>query len=575
MNDCLGGWTNKLASPTTAIFHFEGTTWAATNWPTTFTPKSISCPSATTCIVVGQSSASSVAQKWNGSPFTATTLPVTTIAATGVSCSSTTFCMAVGNDKVGTGGPWAAKWTGGAAWTTVATSNLTASLDRVSCLSTILCYASVSPSYLFQLATWTGTPNRCFGVQGNTESRSSSITGLITASAGLGMPGSARVRDISCATATNCLALGLDSGGSHAAWHFDGTSWTSDTLDLPISADPVISRVSCPTSTFCMAIGTYAHGTRRRAHVLVWDGTTWAAPPTPLPVESNELVGARDTDVTCLSATFCAATVLTEDDVPEFPTSSTTMYVWNGSTWTPQPGAAPVHLACFSTTSCIGLDRGASYAWNGTTITRTSVPSSPGEISRLSCATPTRCVAVVYHQYDTLYANGLVSWDGTTVTQVAAPAPAGQAAAINDVSCVGTTPTRCVAVGVVGPLYETTATAGSPYVATGDGTGTWIAATLPADGPGTLRSVSCADTAECLAVGTGSVSGTAHPRLVLAMAINTWTVAPDLPSGPAGPAGLVQYDRMACVPSFCNVIGTTGPDRARDAVATSYRWTYS
>ena len=596
VDDCLGGWATGPASPPAAIYHFDGSSWSATNWPTTVVPKAISCPSATTCLAVGQSATGSVAQRWNGSTFATTTLPVTSIGATGVSCSSTTFCMAVGSDNVGTGGPWAAKWNG-AAWTTVATSNLTASLDRVSCLSSTLCYASVAPSYLFQLATWTGTtlvggtaqnfqdfvygwgrfacgagsPNRCFGLQGNTETRSSSITGLVTTSAGLNLGSSSFVRDISCAAAANCVAVGVDSGGSHAAWHFDGTSWSADSFAVTVQADAHLDHISCPSATFCMAIGTYAHGTRRRPYTLVWNGTTWAAPANPLPFAPAETTGTEGTDVTCLSATFCAATLAQVDDLSEFPTTDTTLATWNGTTWTGQPGTAPLHLACFSPTSCVGLDRGSAYTWDGTAVT--SRPSTfIGTVDRISCATPTRCVATLVPS--SFFTPGaLVSWDGTTVTTIQAPAPAGQAAVINDISCVGSAPTRCVAVGAVGPTngYPTT-TGGSPYVLVGDGLGTWTAASLPVTGPGSLQAVSCPDTAECLTIGTGSVAGTPRPGLVLGLTVNTWKVAPDLPAGPSGP---VTYEDIACAPAVCNVIGPTGPPFGRSAVAAPYRWTYS
>ena len=88
--------------------------------------------------------------------------------------------------------------------------------------------------------------------------------------------------------------------GSHAAWHYDGSSWSADTLALPVAADPHLSRISCPTSSSCMAIGTYAHGARRRPYALVWNGTTWSPPANPLPFVDDDLVGVLDQDLTCL-----------------------------------------------------------------------------------------------------------------------------------------------------------------------------------------------------------------------------------------------------------------------------------
>ncbi len=595
--DCLGGWSDGgLTTPNAAVYHFDGTTWSATNWPTTYTPRSMSCPSSTTCVAVGSNESGSVARRWNGSTFSTLTLPTPTALATGVSCPSTTFCLAVGFTH--SIAPWAAKWTGGTSWADVTTSNLSSALDRVSCQSATSCNVSARPNSNFQLATWngsnvtggptspfsdfitgwysftcgSGSPTRCFGVQGNSENHASSIDGLVTASTGLSLDFTSNVRDLACATATNCVAIGTVNGGSHAAWHFDGSSWTIDTLALPVHADPHLSRLSCATTASCMAVGTYAHGTHRRPYALVWNGSTWSPPGDPLPFPDDDLVSLIDLDVSCVSATFCAVTVQSEDDGPEFPITTTTMYVWNGSSWTPQTGAAPVHLVCFSTTSCVGLDYGASYAWNGATITRTDQPSMTVQFQRLACATPTRCVAILGPHFENeLFQSQVATWDGTTFTRTSPPAPAGQVAAFNDVSCVGSAPTRCVLVGAAGPEQQPTATSGAPYAINGDGSGSWATAVLPVSGLGQLRAVSCPDTAECLAVGSGSVSGTFHPELVLAMAINTWKVAPDLP---ASPAGSVQYEAISCVPGLCNALGQRGPLGSRDAIAATYHWTY-
>jgi hypothetical protein len=597
IDDCLGGWNNgALPTPTAAVYHFNGATWASTNWPTTYAPKSISCPSSTTCVVVGQNESGSVARRWNGSTFVALTLPTPTVLATGVSCSSTTFCLAVGFTS--SIGPWAAKWTGGTSWTDVTTSNLTSALDRVSCQSATSCRVSARPGSDFQLASWngnvltggptspftdfitgwwsftcgSGAPTRCFGVQSNSETHGNAIVGLVTASTELDLDFTHSVRDLACATATNCVAIGTSNGGSHAAWHFDGSSWSADPLTLPVTSDPHLSRISCPTSSSCMAIGTYAHGTRRRPYALVWNGTTWSPPATPLPFVDNDLAGVLDQDVTCLSATFCAVTLRTEDDTGEFPEQATTMYVWNGHTWAGQAGTAPVHLACFSTTSCIGLDYGASYSWDGTTVTHTQQSSLTVDFDRLSCATPTRCAAVILPLDGALDPNQIATWDGTTLVRSNLPAPQGQAGVVTDVSCVGTAPTRCVAVGAVGPIGQAIDTAGTPYALTDDGSGSWTPAPLPASGPGQLRAVSCPDTAECLTVGTGTVSGAAKPELMLALTSDTWKVAPDLPTSPRG---TVQYESIACVPGWCGTVGQTGPIGDRDAIAATYTWTYS
>jgi hypothetical protein len=403
-------------------------------------------------------------------------------------------------------------------------------------------------------------------VRTNDEYGGAEVVGLTTASPGVSSSGA--VRDLACSSSTSCVAVGSDGAGRHAAWHFDGTAWTPDVLAFGAEPDTDMTAISCPSSSFCAAIGTYAFGTSRRPTLLTWDGSGWASPPSPF--ASFDDLDTVETDIDCPSPSFCAATIRAYSDVGEFPDEVTAMWIWDGTTWTALGGPAPTTVDCASPTSCVGLDWRTSYTWDGTTLSSRPLGATAPEVRGLSCAAPDRCVALLGVAGDTISPTRLLTWDGTAATVADLPAPAGQGVVAHDVSCVGPAPARCVVVGQVGPIGGPPS-AGAPHALVGDGSGTWTAPALPAGGPGVLRAVSCADTAECQVLGEGSVAGGARPQLALALTLDTWNLAPEPPGAVGAP---VPFAAISCVPTSCQAIGRVGPAGAHDTVAATYRWTY-
>jgi hypothetical protein len=248
--------------------HWNGSTWKIQ------TPRSlprssnaqlwgVACPSARSCIAVGQITNSSdfqaaLAEHWNGSAWTTQTVHNPAAAASGsllfgISCSSATSCTAVGYQLPSAWDPapepLAEHWNG---------------------------------------STWT--------IQ-TTPIPSGSDAGSLQA--------------VSCVSATSCTAVGYAYGSSYPlallVEHWNGSTWTIQTTPHPAgSNEDTFNAVSCRSATACTATG-FAGSTADSASTTLaehWNGRTWTIESTPNPADSptNLFNG-----VSCVSSTTCSA----------------------------------------------------------------------------------------------------------------------------------------------------------------------------------------------------------------------------------------------------------------------------
>lgn len=233
----------------------NGTTWVTVNPPppsgihTIAELTGVSCASATYCIAVGsdysvsggQVSQLPLAYAWNGTTWTAMTMPaVTTGYLSGVSCTSATWCVAVGDGS----SSWLAEVWDGTAWTVMPTSGSPA-IYAVSCSSAVACTA-VGDAHVARQATI----ERWDGVSWTAQRPALSPPGYKYA-----------VLDgVSCALATACTAVGYYWSGESSgttksfiqAW--DGTGWTAE--QSPATGYGDLASVSCTSPTVCTAVGT-------------------------------------------------------------------------------------------------------------------------------------------------------------------------------------------------------------------------------------------------------------------------------------------------------------------------------
>jgi hypothetical protein len=303
--------------------HWNGSTWATQVTPSLSGSLNadlagIACPSATSCIAVGQNTngsdlALALAEHWNGSTWKTQTVPNPSDAAAGsdldgISCTSVTSCTAVGYRLInsGTQQPLAERWNG---------------------------------------STWTiqATPVPADADESNLDA-------------------------VSCASATSCTAVGVFSGPSYLALlaeHWNGSTWAIQDAPNPNGANPdpestsMLNGVSCSSATSCTAVGFSDAAVGIVEHPLAehWNGSAWTIQTAPDPAGTNQ---NPLNAVSCVSSTACTAVGFA--GVAATGSTSTLAEQWNGSSWTVQSTADPAGvssslfgISCRSSATCTAV----------------------------------------------------------------------------------------------------------------------------------------------------------------------------------------------------------------------------
>ncbi len=334
------------------------------------------------------------------------------------------------------------------------------------------------------------------------------------------------LNDISCPTATDCVAVGYvalnsQSGGLEQtlieAW--DGSRW--QLMPSPNQdRTGLLAGVSCTSPENCMAVGFYYTSSGQRSLIERWDGRVWSVVPNP------GGTGSELHDVSCIRPTNCTAVGYVQGS----PT--TLVEVWNGRTWSivPSPSAVGSEVDflegvdCVSSTSCTAVgssDVGNTNqtlveVWNGRkwTLVPTTLPpaSTQSLLEGVSCVRSNDCTAVGAYStasnqstFETL----IEVWDGSTWSIVPSPNPT-IFDGLQDVSCINSA--SCTAVG-----YSTTTQFGDGAVQTlveSLNGATWSIVPSPTIAAGgILQGVTCPSATLCAAVGR-SLNGTGTQTLI-------------------------------------------------------------
>ena len=389
----------------------------------------LSCPTAKTCSAVGASfpvnlPALALAERRSGHSWKIEKSADGTVQLgnelASVSCPSTTTCVAVGQyESFGVNEsnyPLAAILANGV-WhlsRLAVQQNATAGeLDHVSCASATSCIAVGSvtiPGGLLGtqvtvVESWNGTAWSVISLPTPTDIDSITLTG------------------VAC-TATGCQVVGSGTDQNSGltvpvAARWTGSSWTEQTAAVPSGSTYAdLQAVSCPAASNCTAVGQY-YDASADAHPFaeVWNGTTWQLQTMP------DVTGGSDvslTAVACRASGACLA-VGSAGDVGQvteqffgFAESRT------GSTWSAGPAldppgvvdtldgfpaASPTAVACPTDAACTvvgGYDTGAgtpnhflTAEWGGGAWTYDSVTApSGGELDGLACSAAATCLAV-------------------------------------------------------------------------------------------------------------------------------------------------------------------------------------
>jgi hypothetical protein len=442
---------------------WDGTQWRAQSTPSVdggygATLSSVSCTSATACLAVGSDYVGAgvkrtLVLRWDGTGWSVLRTLVFAVpqdeVLTGVSCVSAMACTAVGYLAGPTELPLAEAWNG-ARWVIHATVSprdpvLTPRLTGVSCSSAAACIAVGSYSSVLTVTErWNGrrwsrvrAPNR--GDQNNSlagvscSARSAcmavgTIAGIEphieldgavaerwngrrwspTANAGERNEGA--LLEVSCGSATACVAVGYSGFSGHAvAERWNGRRWSLDRTP-PAAGPHRLSRlkaVSCASKTACTAVGYAAN----RLLVERWDGVHWSLERAPTPPGANFSVL---NGVACPSLSSCVAVGYINRR--QGSRARAIVERWDGVRWSLEPtpnlrGAAASKLeavACTESTTCVAVGYSADKArarvtlaerWDRSRWTVEHTPNLHGarnsELDAISCP-QTACVAVGY-----------------------------------------------------------------------------------------------------------------------------------------------------------------------------------
>ncbi len=371
---------------------------SSSDWSRLLRATSHSDGTATASPYVYGASGPALADRWNGSSWTAQTAVNVSGAAPSqlqaTSCATSTSCVAVGefdNPGIGQQLPLTAKWNG-STWSVVSapapSGALQTQLEGVSCTAATACTAVGS----YYTTTYTSLP------------LAERFNGTAWSIQTLATPANAQnitLRGVSCSSATACTAVG--SYTSTSTYHntplaeqWNGSTWKIQATPQPAAATTgsSLSGVSCKTATTCTAAGSYTSSSAQSvAYEVTQVAGVWKLQTIPLPAgTSYSLLGG----VSCTAATACTAVGTYQGS------SGSGSYAerYNGTAWKLQSipsGAYVTQVSCATATACTAVGSGSADGWNGTTWTAQQMGTPTGggypSITGVSCISATVCEA--------------------------------------------------------------------------------------------------------------------------------------------------------------------------------------
>jgi hypothetical protein len=329
-----------------------------------------------------------------------------------VSCTSSNVCTAVGfssHGKSEVSRPLVERWTG-FGWRIQATpvSAERGALYGVSCTSWDRCVAVGA----LETADGSTLPlaGRWNGITWSIQKVPRPLDG--------GSPDDATLYGVSCASASDCFAVGSDDdAGRPLIERWNGSKWSIRRAPNPSADGAELSAVSCPARAHCTAVGAFTPDGSDCASPLVehWNGTRWAVQPTGrLPTCGRPNDSAFE-GVACPSLSACVAVGALSRSSSAY--DLTLAEGRHGNTWRIQPTPNVKYLvdpwggdgtlndvACTSKTACVAVGYGGSEIhvlplverWNGRTWRLQANPANlhDGVLLGISCTSSTKCVAV-------------------------------------------------------------------------------------------------------------------------------------------------------------------------------------
>lgn len=427
------------------------------------------------------------------------------------------------------------------------------------------------------------------------------VEAALPANAAVTRGGGSVIESVSCPSAGNCGAVGEynDSSGNTEGLLLTETAgkWaTGVEAVLPANAGAsaaipgaFVRQVSCASAGNCSAVGTYVDSSGNQEGLLLtekagsWSAAVEAALPTNA-VSSNQFV--QWGGLSCASAGNCTAVgQYTVGGAADF---GGLLVTETDGSWSagveaappvPDSGAWLDSVSCASAGNCtaVGAYADSSFGEHGLLLTETAGSWAPeteaalpadnmnlgAEVTSVSCASAGNCTAVGVYDISAVFvarddveerAKGLLltetagSW--ATGTEAALPANADGPIAVDPVyppavSC--SSAGNCTAVG---GYYENSSTPQGVLLA--ETAGSWATGVeaLPANGPSSdfRNAVSCASPGNCGALVLG--------RNLLTEAAGSWAagVQPALPANAV--SGGLLYSVSCGSADSCNAVGS-------------------
>lgn len=320
----------------------------------------VSCSSSSACTAVGYAGSrwEPVAERWNGSSWSAQRIPTPVHPdLLSVSCPALTLCFAVGYSTVyGADSalknfvPVVERWAGGS-WSMQGTPRIPApTLHDVSCDSPDACTA----------VGYSGLPSSN-GAQPLVE-RWDGTRWSIQRTAG---PADV----VSCPSTTGCIAVGIGLSGFPVAERWNGSRWSRQRIPLANAQSNglKISDLSCSSMSACTVVGSWAACAGGSAacpvHELAWvlNRSRWSV--------HSVSDGGYDA-VSCVSANWCVGAAPRQ------------LGLWNGKRWSTKfklrGRGQLVDVSCTSVRACMAVSDAGNVAeqWNGRRWNRVAPPAS-------------------------------------------------------------------------------------------------------------------------------------------------------------------------------------------------------
>jgi hypothetical protein len=351
----VGYITPNGAAEETLAMRWDGRLWTVRRSPNQSTPASaglvaVSCTSASACTAVGSyqdytGTTNTLAESWNGSTWSVQDTPDAPgplpSRLNSVSCTSAQACIAVGsgNSRSGNSTQLAKRWDG-ARWTIMSTPDLAfGDLSGISCTSANACTAVGSYAPSDGVPAEAALAEHWDGARWTIENVPDPVTGVTAET---------RLSAVSCLSASDCTAVGLDSQDSSGplplAERWDGNTWSIESTAGLITPP---SSVSCTSADACLAVGYDLNGTSSE-QAEQWDGMQWTL--------ESLASGVALTGVSCTAASDCTAVGTSS------PSLEAIAEVWNGTVWIPQSLPTPVRIpgvlggvSCISSSACVAV----------------------------------------------------------------------------------------------------------------------------------------------------------------------------------------------------------------------------